>query len=604
MGSELMKMLLPLLACVASLFGQTKNELILVMGHPGMDKYASIFAEAKEIYLNKANRAQYSVTVFGEKEQGNKEAFLEHLTSIEQNGHQPLWIVLLGHGNSFEGTTNFHLRGNDLNHLEFELAFQPIQRPVILIHTGTGSAPFLFAFSGKNRISVSATSSDQEEDFTRMHLEFAKALANPKADLDGDQQTSLFESFLMASKAVQDSYVTDKMIPSEDAIIDDNGDGLGTNLDWFDGLQPISTPDSNELDGLRAHQIYFQPNTEEQNLPAKFIHTRNNLELKLKKLVLKKENYQEEDYLKLLDNRIHQLAQLYIGDNVIIAPENGLPTYREVNFSQKEPTIAKETAQSSENPNNELLAYDSYMNQKDLAQLQEAFKEIIYETEMIHYDFLNSYIYDSRAGHFLDRIGAFWNQYRVSLDAEACFRLRGQGLLYLKAFPELEELNLNYCPINDLDTCYLRYYELKKLALKGTRITDLSFEILKHISSLTHLELGETNVSDACSNYLKNFSLEYLDLSQTNISARSLRNISSCENLQHLNLDLTSIKIEDLIHLKAFKKLKSLKISHLKLSNQQFEDLLKTLPKLDKLSLDKTLLNENLKLQYRDLLSP
>ena len=127
---------------------------------------------------------------------------------------------------------------------------------------------------------ISATRSGNEQNFTRFGQHFAEAIADPQGDLDQDGQTSLLEAFLSASARVAEFYKTEGRLATEHALIDDNGDGLGTPADWFRGTRATKQPkDGRSLDGLRAHQFHLVRSAEEQRLSAEARARRDELEL-------------------------------------------------------------------------------------------------------------------------------------------------------------------------------------------------------------------------------------------------------------------------------------------------------------------------------------
>ena len=89
----------------------------------------------------------------------------------------------------------------------------------------------------QNRVVVTATRSGDEQNFARFGQYLAEAIADPRADLDKDGQVSLLEAFLTASSRVDEYYRTRSQLATEHALLDDNGDRLGTPADWFRGVR-------------------------------------------------------------------------------------------------------------------------------------------------------------------------------------------------------------------------------------------------------------------------------------------------------------------------------------------------------------------------------
>ena len=65
----------------------------------------------------------------------------------------------------------------------------------------------------------------------------AAARGHAEADLDKDGAVSVLEAFLIASRQAGEFYRENDRLVSENALLDDNGDGMGTPADWFRGVR-------------------------------------------------------------------------------------------------------------------------------------------------------------------------------------------------------------------------------------------------------------------------------------------------------------------------------------------------------------------------------
>ena len=127
-----------------------------------------------------------------------------------------------------------------------------------------------------------------------------------------DGQTSLLEAFLMASRRVSQFYQVEGRLASEHALIDDNGDGLGTPADWFRGVRAFKkAKDGAALDGLRAHQFHLVRNESERNLSPAVRTKRDELELRIGQLRETKDKMVEEEYYNRLEPLLLEMARLY-----------------------------------------------------------------------------------------------------------------------------------------------------------------------------------------------------------------------------------------------------------------------------------------------------
>ena len=223
-----------------------------------------------------------------------------------------LWLVLIGHG-TFDGrTAKFNLRGPDISADDLAEWLKPLFRPIVVINTASSSAPFLSKLSAQGRVVITATKSGYEQNYTRFGQYLAGAIAEPQADLDKDGQTSLLEAFLTASGRVDEFYSAAGRLVTEYALLDDNGDGLGTRADWFRGIRPVrKAEDSASLDGYRAHQFHIVHSEAENKIRPGLRTQRDRLELEVVKLRDAKEKFSEDEYFSKLEALLYDIAQIY-----------------------------------------------------------------------------------------------------------------------------------------------------------------------------------------------------------------------------------------------------------------------------------------------------
>ena len=219
---------------------------------------------------------------------------------------------MIGHG-TFDGkTAKFNLRGPDVTAAELAEWLRPFERPLAIINCASASGPFLNELSGPNRIVVTATKSGHEHNFAHFGDYISSAIVDPAADLDKDEQTSLLEAFLAAAARVADFYKEDARLATEHALIDDNGDRLGTPADWFHGVRAVKTAkDGASPDGLRAGQLPLVPSRGEQVLSAEARKRRDELEQQLAELRRQKSTLSEEEYYSQLEPLLIEIARVY-----------------------------------------------------------------------------------------------------------------------------------------------------------------------------------------------------------------------------------------------------------------------------------------------------
>jgi hypothetical protein len=229
---------------------------------------------------------------------------------------QSLWLVLIGHG-TFDGqTSKFNMKGPDISAQELAGWLERFSRPIVIINCTSSSSPFINELSGPGRVIVTATRSGWEMNYARFGEFFAAAVGDPAADLDKDHQTSVLEAFLKASADVAEFYKTESRLATEHSLIDDNGDGLGTQHDWFRGVRAILTPAGGEsIDGTTAHQIHLIPSPEEQRMPSELREFRDFLEHEIIALREAKSLWDEEAYYEQFEYLAVALANVYQWQN-------------------------------------------------------------------------------------------------------------------------------------------------------------------------------------------------------------------------------------------------------------------------------------------------
>jgi hypothetical protein len=236
----------------------------------------------------------------------------QELAAEPKEGAAELWLVLVGHG-TFDGKeAKFNLRGPDLATAELAEWLKPFRRPLAIIDTSSASAPFLAKLSAPGRVVVTSTRSGFEQNYSRFGKFFAEAIADPASDLDKDEEVSLLEAFLSAAHRTTEFYKTEGRLATEHALIDDNGDGLGTPADWFRGVRATKQArDGASLDGARAQQFHLVRSAAERELPAAVRARRDELELAVAKLRETKAKLTADEYFARLEKLLLELAALY-----------------------------------------------------------------------------------------------------------------------------------------------------------------------------------------------------------------------------------------------------------------------------------------------------
>ena len=117
---------------------------------------------------------------------------------------------------------------------------------------------------------------------------------------------------MTASNRVDEFYSSAGRLITEHALLDDNGDGLGTRADWFRGIRPVKNASDNaSLDGYRTHQFCLIHSEEEIKIAPAMRAKRDQLELEVIKLRDSKENFPEDEYFSKLETLLLDIAKIY-----------------------------------------------------------------------------------------------------------------------------------------------------------------------------------------------------------------------------------------------------------------------------------------------------
>jgi hypothetical protein len=299
-----------------------RSSVIIATGAGGEETYATAFARWTESWQKAANTAGAHIVNIPSTEMNARDRLRQTLEMEAKEATAPLWIVLLGHGSYGGGEAKFNLPGDDLSATELAAWLQPFQRPVVVVCGFSASGAFLKPLSAPGRIVVTATRSGAENNYARHGGYFAESIANPSADLDKDGQTSVLEAWLAAAQRTADFYKGEERLATEHSLLDDNGDGLGTPADWFQGVRVVKkSSDQRAPDGLHAHQMHLVPSAAERALFPALRKERNQLEQEIAQLRETKATLPQDEYYSRLEALLLRLAQLYRESNADAPPQ-------------------------------------------------------------------------------------------------------------------------------------------------------------------------------------------------------------------------------------------------------------------------------------------
>ena len=225
------------------------NFALLVSGASGGDAYAGKYDGWRVSIVRTLKSLGYQDDHVIEVSQASRHQIqlaLERLRSRVTKDDQ-LFVLLIGHGTSEGDTAKFNLVGPDMTARDWADEFQWFAGRLIFVDTTASSFPFLRSLARPGRIVITATDSIAQEFETVFPEFFVKAFTDAAADTDKDGRVSIFEAFFFASASVRAWFDRQNRLPTERALLDDDGDGVGKDA-WNPGP-----------DGAAARLTYLQP---------------------------------------------------------------------------------------------------------------------------------------------------------------------------------------------------------------------------------------------------------------------------------------------------------------------------------------------------------
>jgi len=140
-----------------------------------------------------------------------------------------LLVLLLGHTDFVDRHAKFNIKGRDLSDAKLgELVNSLPACRVGVVVTTANSGYFLRHLSRKGRVVITATKVGREVNETFFPYAFIRAFSDREADANQDGRLTLAEAFTFATARVKAFYEDKGNLRTEHALLDDNGDKLGT----------------------------------------------------------------------------------------------------------------------------------------------------------------------------------------------------------------------------------------------------------------------------------------------------------------------------------------------------------------------------------------
>jgi len=294
-----------------------RQDILVAVGASGSSEYRDMFQAWAERWESAAKTADADFHMIGLDDSDSDKAKLTeaimYLTG--RNLGERLWIILIGHG-TFDGrTARFNLRGPDITAAETADLVKNTTRPIALINCTSGSAPFINAMSGPNRVILTATKDGSQLQLARFGAAMSAAIGSTEADLNRDGQVSLLEAWAFAARRTDEFYASNGRLATEHSLLDDNGDGLGSRLSVFKGVQLNLAGNEPGADGDLARCWYLIRSDDERRLTIEQSERRDELEYQLEEVKRQRDEYTHAEYLNQLESILIRLARLYQESN-------------------------------------------------------------------------------------------------------------------------------------------------------------------------------------------------------------------------------------------------------------------------------------------------
>lgn len=269
-----------------------RRHAIVICGHPGDADHHKTYSETVTklqvaLTANCGIKPEHVSVLFGgESQDADSEVIrnakrstrheIEQTVKALRASLQPsdaCWVFVLGHTH-YDGRNSWlNLPGPDLNQNEFAKLFAdlPAQEQVFFLTTST-SGFFIKPLAAKDRVVISATEADYETNETEFPQELVKVLELPatkESDVDSDGSFTVFDLYLTVARNLAQSYADRELLATEHALLDDNGDGKGSEVqaDYLPEAlggrarkgKPLVFNIASGRDGLRSRTILVSP---------------------------------------------------------------------------------------------------------------------------------------------------------------------------------------------------------------------------------------------------------------------------------------------------------------------------------------------------------
>ena len=229
----------------------------------------------------------------------------------QMNTDDSLFVYLIGHGSYFKSISRFHVPGTDLTVEQMAEFLEPFKdHQVVIVNGSSASAVYINELSGPKRVICTATKSVTEFNATEFMGHFIECLEDGSADRNRDERITVFEACQQAAQLTDAWYISNGYIPTEHAILDDNGDGQGTRLTWDQTMQnDLAQAHNDDEDGDFARQIFLKDYVFPEGVPQEWIDEYTGAMNEVEALRLRKPELDESEYYSELEKLFLRAAR-------------------------------------------------------------------------------------------------------------------------------------------------------------------------------------------------------------------------------------------------------------------------------------------------------
>jgi hypothetical protein len=297
---------------------EAQTQVIVVTGASGEAQYAASFHAAAsslvDALVGKHGFSAEDITYLAEDPardtkridgKSGKQELTQAISRAAARAGDRVLLVLIGHGSHAGSDSRFNLPGPDLTAAELGVLLEPLKaKQVAIINTASASGDFMPVLSARNRVVITATKSSHERNETLFPKHFVAAFTTSGADTDKDERVSLLEAFTYAKREVARAYESDSRLPTEHAMLDDDGDRRGS-----------AEPDPRAGDGAVARRFIIGGRTPtgatvgNTGNPS-LVKRKEQLEAQVESLRRRKETMTADAYSSELERLLVELARV------------------------------------------------------------------------------------------------------------------------------------------------------------------------------------------------------------------------------------------------------------------------------------------------------